>query len=287
MFIQERNMKKSIALGLMLASALTFGLDANAKDYTELRIATEGAFKPWNFKDTSGALKGFDVDVANDLCQRMEVKCSINEQAWKGIIPALKVNKYDAIIAGMNSTIKRKKAIGFSRPYAISERKFYVKEGSKFSNLDVGLAFIDLDEINPEEQAALDKLKTELKGKVVGVQAETILESFVNKYMADAVEVRTYDSQESLDLDVESGRVDLGVASISYLLPAIKEGKKFTVVGAGFAGDVFGNGVSVGVRKSDSELAKKFSVAIDAAIKDGTIEKLSQKWFGFSLTPAQ
>jgi len=280
-------MKKNIMIASMAAALFAFSGDALAKDYTKIRIATEGAFKPWNFKDTSGKLKGFDVDIANDLCARMEVECEINEQAWKGIIPALKVKKYDAIIAGMNATVKRKKAITFSRPYAISERKFYVSEQSSLQNLNVDLDFIDLDSISPAEQTALDSLNKQLKGKVVGVQTQTILESFVKKYFADSVEIRGYDSQESLDLDVESGRVDVGMASISYLLPAMKDGKKFKMLGAGFAGDVFGTGISVGLRKEDTQLAAKFTTAINAAIADGTVEKLSQKWFGFSLKPAQ
>ncbi|WP_417796144.1 transporter substrate-binding domain-containing protein [Terasakiella pusilla] len=280
-------MKKSMALFAMLTSAFVFSTEVVAKEYKEIRIATEGAFKPYNFKDTNGELKGFDIDVANDLCKRMEVKCTISEQAWKGIIPALKVRKYDAIIAGMNATEKRKKAIGFSRPYAIAERKFYVREDSKYAGVTSPMSFVDLDEITAEEQVVLDGLKKELKGAVVGVQAETILEAFVKKYMAEAVEIRTYDSQESLDLDVESGRLDLGFASASYLLPLIKDGKKFKMVGAGFAGDIFGNGISVGVRHEDKALADKFSAAINEAMADGTIEALSQKWFGFSLKPAQ
>ncbi len=279
-------LKKIIVLG-MATAAIVLSQGAIAKDYTTVRIATEGAFKPWNFKDSSGELKGFDVDIANELCKRMEVTCEISEQAWKGIIPALKVKKYDAIIAGMNSTAKRRKAISFSRPYAIAERKFYVMEGSPLAGVTSELAFINLDEVSTEEQKVLEKLKAQLKGKVIGVQAQTILEAFVQKYMADSVEIRSYDSQESLDLDVEAGRVDVGMASASYLLPAIKDGKKFKMIAAGFAGDVFGTGVSVGLRKEDAELSAKFSNAINSAIEDGTVEKLSQKWFGFSLTPAE
>lgn len=280
-------MKKRFMLLAAAAAVLAMGGQAIAKDYEKIRIATEGAFKPWNFKDTNGELKGFDIDIANDLCARMKVECEISEQAWKGIIPALNVKKYDAIIAGMNSTEKRRQAIAFSRPYAIAERKFYVTPDSPLAGLTTGMSFINLDEVSAEEQKDIDLLKSKLQGKVIGVQAQTILESFVKKYMADAVEIRTYDSQESLDLDVEAGRVDAGMASASYLLPAIKDGKKFAMIGAGFAGDVFGTGISVGLRKEDTDLQAKFSKAIEEAIADGTVEKLSDKWFGFNLKPAE
>jgi octopine/nopaline transport system substrate-binding protein len=276
-------MKMKIALAA-IATLLLAG-QVSALEVTKLRIVTEGAFQPWNFKDSSGTLKGFDVDLAKDLCQRMKVECDIQEQSWKGIIPALKAQKYDAIVAGMNATEKRRKAITFSRSYAVAQRKFYVAEDSPIKEMNLGLDFIDLDEISADEQKAMDVLRNKLKGKTVGVQTQTILESFLRKYFEEDIEIRTYDSQENLDLDVEYGRVDIGMASVTYLSPAIKDGKKYKMVGAGFSGDVFGSGISIGLRKEDGELAERFSTAINEAIVDGTVKKLSVKWFSFDLTP--
>lgn len=276
-------MKLKIALATLTALLLSGGI--NASEVTKIRIVTEGAFQPWNFQDSSGTLKGFDIDLANDLCQRMNAECDIQAQPWKGIIPALNAKKYDAIIAGMNATETRKKAIAFSRSYAVAQRKFYVAEDSPIKELDLGLDFIDLDEISADEQKSLEILREKIKGKIVGVQTQTILESFLRKYYENDINIQTYDSQENLDLDVEYGRVDIGMASVTYLSPAIASGKKYKMVGSGFSGDIFGSGVSIGVRKEDKELAERFSIAINEAIKDGTIEKLSNKWFSFDLTP--
>ncbi|RDI59269.1 transporter substrate-binding domain-containing protein, partial [Microvirga subterranea] len=88
---------KSIGLGL-LASALALG-GAVAQEKT-VKIATEGAYAPWNFTGAGGKLEGFEIDLANDLCARMKVKCEIVAQDWDGIIPALNAKKYDAIMAG-------------------------------------------------------------------------------------------------------------------------------------------------------------------------------------------
>src|SRR3954451_14128996 len=106
---------KTLGLGL-LASALAIG-GAAAQEKT-VKIATEGAYAPWNFTGAGGKLEGFEIDLANDLCARMKVKCEIVSQDFEGVIPALNAKKYDAIMAGMNITDERQKAIGFSRAYA-------------------------------------------------------------------------------------------------------------------------------------------------------------------------
>ena len=109
------NFVKTVGLAL-LGSALAIG-GAAAQQKT-IKIATEGAYAPWNFTGAGGKLEGFEIDLANDLCKRMKVKCEIVAQDWDGIIPALTAKKYDAIMAGMSITDERKKAIDFAGPYA-------------------------------------------------------------------------------------------------------------------------------------------------------------------------
>src|SRR5919205_4499639 len=100
------------ALGMLVA---TSGVSAQEKT---VKIATEGAYAPWNFTGAGGKLEGFEIDLANELCARMKAKCEIVAQDWDGIIPALTAKKYDAIMAGMSITDERLKTIEFSRAYA-------------------------------------------------------------------------------------------------------------------------------------------------------------------------
>jgi octopine/nopaline transport system substrate-binding protein len=97
------------------------------------------------------------------------------------------------------------------------------------------------------------------------------------------VEVRKYDTQENLDLDLEAGRIDAALADMSYWKPLMEteKGRNFTLIGPGLAKGPFGEGVGVGLRKENEDLRAMFDKAITEVREDGTLSKLGQHWFGF------
>jgi octopine/nopaline transport system substrate-binding protein len=96
---------KTITLAVIGAGLAITGAAAQGKKWETVKIATEGAYAPWNFTGPGGKLDGFEIELANELCNRAKVKCEVVAQDWDGIIPALQAKKYDAIMAGMNITI--------------------------------------------------------------------------------------------------------------------------------------------------------------------------------------
>ena len=274
---------KKLSLLLTTLVATLFAGQSIAGDWSKIRIATEGAYAPWNFTDSSGKLVGFELDLAVDLCKRMNADCEIVAQAWDGIIPALQAGKYDAIMAGMSITDKRKKVITFSRNYAATPAKFVVSEKSAMAKFKTGLEAINFAEVDNNEKGAIEQIVAEFKGKTVGVQIATTHENFLRTYLGDDVTIRTYDTQENLDLDLQAGRVDTALASMSYWVPLFEsdKGKGMTMVGPGMTGGPFGNGTGVGIRQENQDLADMFTKAINEAIADGTVSKMAIKWFGF------
>jgi len=273
---------KKLTIVAALAVAMLAG-PAMAKDYKKITIATEGAYKPWNFKDSSGKLVGFELDLAADLCKRMNVECKVVEQAWDGIIPSLTAGKYDAIIAGMSITDKRKKKITFSRSYVSTPALFVVMKSSPSSKLKVSMDAVNLNDVSAGEKAAIGELVKQFKGKTIGVQTATTHENFLREYLGKDADIRSYDTQENLDLDLQAGRVDAALASMAYWAPLLKsdKGKDMVAVGPALTGGPFGHGVGVGIRKEDQALADMFSKAIKLVVKDGTCKKLTVQWFGF------
>lgn len=281
-------MKKTLTtLAAVAAVAVAgFAADASAKDFakgSKIRIATEGAYAPWNATDASGKLVGFEVDLAADLCKRMEIQCEVVQQAWEGIIPALQAGKYDAIMAGMSITAKRKEVIDFSRSYAQTPAVLVVTKSNPNAGFKTEAKLLTLDEVDAGEKAAVDAIIKTFKGKTIGVQISTTHENFLREYMGKDVTVKTYDTQENLDLDLQAGRVDAALASASYWVPllASDKGKDMVMVGPNMVGGPFGAGVGAGIRKDDKSLTAMFDKAINAAIDDGSLEKLAVKWFGF------
>ncbi len=275
-------MKKLTKILVTLAAAIFAGQSV-AGDWSKIRIATEGAYAPWNFTDSSGKLVGFELDLAEDLCKRMNAECEIVAQAWDGIIPALQAGKYDAIMAGMSITDKRKKVITFSRDYAATPARFVVSEKSPMANFKTSVDDMNLQEVSASEQAAIDDIVSQFKGKVIGVQGSTTHENFLREYLGNNVKIRTYDTQENVDLDLQAGRMDAALASMSYWVPLLEtdKGKGMKMVGPGMTGGPFGAGVGVGIRQKDQDLADMFTKAINEAIADGTVKELAVKWFGF------
>ncbi len=280
------NRKLTTLAAIAALAVACLAADASAKDFakgSKVRIATEGAYAPWNFTDSAGKLVGFEVDLAADLCKRMEVECEVVQQAWEGIIPALQAGKYDVIMAGMSITAKRMEVIDFSRSYAQTPAVFVVTKSSRSAGFKVGVERITLEDVDAGEKTALAAIVKEFKGKTVGVQISTTHENFLREYLGKDVTIKTYDTQENLDLDLQAGRVDAALASASYWVPLLgsDKGKDMVMVGPGMTGGPFGNGVGAGIRKDDKSLTMMFDKAINAAIADGTAKKLAVQWFGF------
>ena len=262
---------------------VTLVIQVVAGDWQKIKIATEGAYPPWNYLDASGNLVGFEIELAQDLCTRMNAACTIIPQKWRGIIKGLNAGKYDAIMAAMSITEDRKKLVKFSRNYAVTPNVFVVRKDNPLANFRSDLKQLTFDDISPVEQAALDAIIKEFSGKIIGVQVATTHAKFADQYMGDHAEIRIYDFQHTIDLDLYQGRLDAVIGDFAYWLPLInsEQGKDYKIVGPHMTGGPFGEGVGVAVRKKDQDLADLFSRAIDEAIKDGTIKKMAVKWFGY------
>src|SRR5262249_28390524 len=139
-----------------------------------VRIATEGAYAPWNFSTPQGQLDGFEVELANELCRRMSVRCTVVAQDWDGIIPSLNSGRYDAIMAGMNITDRRLEVINFTRPYAGGPAGFGVPRNSPLAQLPGLGEQLNLATQADQSRALINQMREMVRGKTIGVQVSTV-----------------------------------------------------------------------------------------------------------------
>ncbi len=272
----------AVAAGLMSMPA-----QAEDKKWTKVTIATEGAFPPYNLTKADGTLDGYEIELSKILCDHMKVECTVIAQSFDGMIPALNAGKFDAIMAGMSATEKRKEVIDFSMSYGSTGQAFATLKGGDLETLPMKGELFSLASNEAGARKAVDELKPLIEGKTIGVQTASIAARFIDEYLKDVVEVREYKTTEQHDLDLVAGRVDFVMASMGYLKTTVEKpaNSDMVITGPRFQGGFLGAGSSVGLRKSDPELKALFDDAIAAAKSDGTIKRLSEKWFGFDLTP--
>lgn len=249
---------------LMMAVALVFAGPVSAGEWDKVRIGTEGAYPPFNFVDQDGNLQGFDIDIAKALCEEMGVEYEFVVQDWDGIIPGLLAKKYDCIIASMSITEERKQKVDFTDKYYLTPARFVAKKGA---NIEIS--------------------KEGLKGKTVGVQRATIHENFLRDNFGEAVDIKSYATQDEANMDLVSGRVDLVIADATVLLGGFLEtdaGADYEFVGPGFTDEEwFGEGIGIALRKEDDDLRKMFNDAIQAIREKGIYQKINAKYFDFDV----
>jgi lysine/arginine/ornithine transport system substrate-binding protein len=251
-----------LPLSVCLAAAL-FGATgaANAETTGSLRFGIEAAYPPFESKSPTGQLQGFDVDVGNTVCAKLGVKCVWVENSFDGLIPALQARKFDVINSAMNITSKRKQSIDFTPPIYIVPIVMVVKHGSPL----------------------LPDVKS-MQGKRVGVLQGSSQEDFLKQHWANAgVSVVSYQDQDQVYADLTAGRLDAAVQEAQTVQEGFLNkpaGHDYMIVGEPLKDPAtLGEGTGFGLRKGDKALGAKIDTALDELKKDGTLSKLSIKYF--------
>jgi len=244
----------------MAATAvIMFGLGAQAHaEGIKFGVAAE-PYPPFTSKDASGTWVGWEIDLMNAVCAKMNEKCELVEVAWDGIIPALTSKQIDVIWSSMSITDERKKTIDFTNMYYNTPAEIIgAKDGDK--------------DISPQH----------LAGKTIGVQVATTHANYVTKYYSAASTVKTYQTQDEANQDLAAGRLDY-IQADSLALGAFLK----TEQGQGCCElkgivpedkEVLGIGVGGGVRKEDTALKEKLNAAIQAVANDGGFDTITAKY---------
>ncbi|NTG45414.1 transporter substrate-binding domain-containing protein [Rhizobium rhizogenes] len=237
-----------------------------------LAIGTEGDAPQFSMADANGNVTGYDADVGNALCTELKLTCKFVVQSFSTLIPSIDTKRFDVIISGLGITDERRKKIDYSIPYGSTPQYFAVAKDSPLAKM-----------------TSLADVTKALSGKAVGVVNGTTYAKYIAKHIPDA-DLKTYDSTTQLDADLSAGRLDAAYGDAPTWDDFLKtpDGAGFTRVGIKIRSiddpDTLGHGMGVGLRKGDTELQTKLDKALCKLINDGTMTKISTKWFNDDYT---
>ncbi|MDR0279608.1 MAG: ABC transporter substrate-binding protein [Paucimonas sp.] len=242
----------------LLAAAASLVFSANAMAAEKLKMGIEAAYPPFNSKDASGQVVGFDKDIGDALCAKMKVECEVVTSDWDGIIPSLLAKKYDFIVSSLSITPERKQAVDFTDRYYSNKLQFIAPKNVDFKTD-----------------------KDYLKGKTIGTQRATLSGTWLEDTYGNDITLKLYDTQENAYLDLTSGRVDALLADkyVNYDWLKSEAGKDYEFKGEPV---VESDEIGIAVRKGDP-LKDKLNAALKEIIADGTYKKINDKYFPFSI----
>ncbi len=248
---------KKLIVAASCALALAAGT-VQAKDWKEIRIAFDVPYEPFEYKDENGELTGFEVELAEAMCAEMEANCEFVIQAWDGMIPGLLARKFDAIMSSMSITPERAERVLFSEPY-------YNTPGGWFAPESFNTDVTDMEA---------------MKGKVVGVQRGTTMDTFVTDKMGGTVTIKRYTTADDMVLDLEGQRLDVVFVDYPVGEQTVLSKDGFKEVGEPVK---LGEGVGVAMRKRDTDLADQVNATLEKLKNDGTYDAIMQKYFNYDI----
>lgn len=225
-----------------------------------LKVAIDPTYEPFTFKTADGKPTGFDVDIAEALCEEIKTKCEFVEQVWDSMIPGLQAKKYDVIISSMSITDERMQQVDFTDKYYNTPSRIVLKKSVKFTD------------------------PASIKGKKIGVLKGSTQEKYAMAELKPAgVTVTPYEAQDQVYLDIKAGRLDGTVADYLEVTGGFlskPEGANYQLVGPDLKQpQYFGYGAGIALRKGEDKLKADLNAAIKAIRANGKYKTLNDKYF--------
>ncbi len=229
----------------------------------KITIATEGAFPPFNYLDRKGMPAGFEMELAQEACQRIKAECEFVVLKWDELIPGLIEKKFDIIMSSMEVTRERRQRMGLSRRYYLSPGAFIAPKGAPY-----------------------DGPPSLLRNKRIGIQKDSTHADWADKSFRRSAQLKRYASVQEALTALANDEVDavFGDKAQLWLWSQKPEGKCCELVGQDIKDtQTLGVGVAAGLRKEDIKLREALNKAFGEMMTDGTYKKLNDKYFPFAL----
>ena len=250
--------KKILAFLLFLFPLFSLGY-ANADT---IKIVSDTAYAPFEFKDTDQTYKGIDVDIINKVADIKGWNIQMSYPGFDAAVNAVQAGQADAIMAGMTKTKERENVFTMSDTYYDTKVVIATTKSNKITKYE------------------------ELSGKTVGVKngtaAQRFLESIKDKY---GFTIKTFDTGDLMNNSLSTGAVNAIMDDKPVIEYAINQGQDLSINMDGEAVGSFAFGVKKGSKYE--YLVTEFNEALAQMKKDGSLDKIIKKWTSSSKTSSQ
>ncbi len=237
-------------------------LSATSLRAQPLRIAMEGQFPPFEFINEQGQLQGFNVDIAQALCQQMVEQCQLVRLEWDQLIPALEQGQVDLVLASMSITDERSKRVDFTERYAQTPAFFFARTGTVSQVI-----------ITPRRVAT----------KRIGVQRGTTYDRYLTAKFAAYTQIQRFDNATQTYLALQEGRIDLvldDAVSGYFGFLDTPQGQGFERIGTRVVAPAyFGKGQGIAVRKGNAPLRARLDRALSYILGNGVDRRIEKSYF--------
>lgn len=257
----------AIMAGGAIAQNLPFHADPTAREIVAddirvpaIRFLTTGDFPPFEFRDPSGALVGFNIDLAREICGVLGVACTVQSWPWEQAANALADHQGDALIAGLALSDENGERFDFSSIYLMLPARFVIRD-----------------------QAALAFSVQSLAGRNIAVRQGSSHAGFVERYIPDAKPLPFETEIEALEA-VRYGEADAyfgDAMRASFWLNDNPDCCTFTGE-AYFRPDLFGAGLAIAVPAGSDAVRQALNSALVRLKRNGRLDELYLRWFPVS-----
>ncbi|KRK45194.1 transporter substrate-binding domain-containing protein [Dellaglioa algida] len=259
-------MKKILSLASVLLIALALTACGKSKesssDLTQtkdtLTIGLEGTYRPYSYHDSDNKLTGFEVELGQQLAKKMDLKPKFVESKWDSLVAGLDANKYDVVLNNVGVTKERQAKYNFTSPYIYSKSILVVKK----------------------DNTSIKTIK-DIKGKKMAQTVTSENGADAKRLGADVVSTDDFSNTISLILD---GRADGTINSNDAVYSYLKEKPDTNIKTISTGSEITSLKVAGLIQKDNSKLQEKLDAALKELRADGSLSKLSKKYFGSDIT---
>ncbi len=243
-----------------IAAIMLFGFASCSKSSNEFVLGLDDSFPPMGFRDDNNEIVGYDIDLAKEVAKRLGLKFRAQPISWSAKEQEINTGKIDCIWNGLSITPERLEALAFTKPYLNNAQVVIVRADSGIKSL------------------------SDMSGKVLGVQAGSSAADAVDEvpsFKNSLKQIVDFSDNIMALNDLEIGGLD-GVAMDSVVAEySLKiTGKNFIILSESLAPEQYG----IAFKKDNTELRDKVQKALEDMAADGTVAKISKKWFGSDIS---